>query len=230
MATPIRTNTLSGSEESHPTSAPPVVRQLKPPPEIWELVHPVTAERFKPGRSFASRLASRWTALVLFAFAVGLAGGGGVALWKHPAIWSSFHSARPAQMQPEKPKAENVETAKAAPVSSAAEAVVQPTETTPSAQSQTVNANLPARRVVPRRADSSRLNTESATGTRVSSSASASNQRPIGPTPGKAADGNAQGSTDSSTTKAKSSSALSPQLIAPVKPAPANKAKVIQWP
>ena len=60
------------------------VRTLKPPPEIWELVHPVATNKYKPGRVLATRVASRKVLMVLAGLLA--LGGIGLALWKYPIV------------------------------------------------------------------------------------------------------------------------------------------------
>ncbi|HSB27707.1 MAG TPA: hypothetical protein VLE19_07625 [Pyrinomonadaceae bacterium] len=55
-------------------------RTLKPPPEIWELVHPIPQQEFKPGKALASRLAGK--NVFVLAIAIVLTSGVGVASWK----------------------------------------------------------------------------------------------------------------------------------------------------
>ena len=55
-------------------------RTLKPPPEIWELVHPIPQQEFKPGKALASRLAGK--NVFALAVAIVLTSGVGVASWK----------------------------------------------------------------------------------------------------------------------------------------------------
>jgi hypothetical protein len=59
-------------------------RRLKPPPEIWELVHPIATSEFKPGRVLATRVANRNVLMVLagLLILVGIA----IAFWKLPIV------------------------------------------------------------------------------------------------------------------------------------------------
>ena len=68
--------------QSPPTSGS--TRRLKPPPEIWELVHPIAASEFKPGRVLATRVANRNVLMVLagLLILVGIA----IAFWKLPIV------------------------------------------------------------------------------------------------------------------------------------------------
>src|SRR5688572_16652901 len=78
MSAPIRSKVASDAKHQNP----PVVRTLKPPPEIWELVHPVDQKQFNPRQTFIRRLGSSATALSLVALVVGLVLGVCVAVLK----------------------------------------------------------------------------------------------------------------------------------------------------
>ena len=53
----------------------PVVRKLKPPPEIWELVHPVPPRQPTPGLAFITRLVSSRSMLILLVALILCVGG-----------------------------------------------------------------------------------------------------------------------------------------------------------
>jgi len=55
-------------------------KTLKPPPEIWELVHPVPTQEFKPSQALAARVATKNVLMV--AVGIVLASGVGLASWK----------------------------------------------------------------------------------------------------------------------------------------------------
>lgn len=57
-------NPVTGQKNEHVSAKPLVVRRLKDPPEIWDLVHE-TPPQFNPGGAFVARLTSRKTNLVL---------------------------------------------------------------------------------------------------------------------------------------------------------------------
>ena len=64
MSFPIRTSSESYTDdldEIQYTQSTGIsnVRTLKPPPEIWELVHPVTEQKFTPGQALTARLATK---------------------------------------------------------------------------------------------------------------------------------------------------------------------------
>ena len=76
-------------------------KKLKPPPEIWELVHPVAANKYKPGKVLATRLARRsvLTILVGSLVLVGLT----IALWKFPIV-QNVVAMLPKDEAPSKPR------------------------------------------------------------------------------------------------------------------------------
>jgi len=61
-----------------------VTRTLKPPPEIWELVHPVQEKKFHPGVNFARHLVSKNVLLGLLAAVAIVAAG--TAVWKYQVV------------------------------------------------------------------------------------------------------------------------------------------------
>jgi hypothetical protein len=79
MSAPIKAKTEFNSSESAedikktpigeetPMPKTPVVRTLRPPPEIWELVHPVPPKELTPGRAFIGRLATSRLMFILLA-------------------------------------------------------------------------------------------------------------------------------------------------------------------
>src|SRR5688572_5184946 len=85
MSAPMSSKVASDGQHTNP----PVVRTLKPPPEIWELVHPVEAKQFNPGQTFLRRLGSRATSLSLLALLVGLVSGAGFVALKFRGVQSS---------------------------------------------------------------------------------------------------------------------------------------------
>jgi len=60
------------------------IRTLKPPPEIWELVHPIATNRFKPGKALVTRLATKNVLLTLMGFFILVSVTMG--LWKFPIV------------------------------------------------------------------------------------------------------------------------------------------------
>lgn len=68
----VQTNAMNpetGAEDEQASGKPPVVRTLKPPPEIWDMVHEAP-EHFNPGGAFVARLTSTKTNLVLLTLTV----------------------------------------------------------------------------------------------------------------------------------------------------------------
>ncbi len=59
----------TGQENEHASAEPLVVRTLKAPPEIWDLVHETPGD-FNPGGTFVARLTSSKTNLILLTLAV----------------------------------------------------------------------------------------------------------------------------------------------------------------
>jgi len=68
MSAPISNKIPSSAEQINP----PLVRTLSPPPEIWELVHPVESRQFNPRLNFLRRLKLNATSFILMAMVVGL--------------------------------------------------------------------------------------------------------------------------------------------------------------
>jgi hypothetical protein len=218
---------------------PPVVRQLKPPPEIWELVHPVTTAKPKPIRSFLSRMVSSWAVLVCLAFVVGIGAGVGLALWKHPAAKAFFANqqkpveatqqqpvvtnAAPAPVQPSSTSADNSTAPPAASTETQPTATTTAPEVAASSEAQPAATESSSRPVVRRSTLPRQPRTpDAALGVRVGSPSSASSERP------ESAKSPERNPTDSAATKPKSNT--DSQVITPVKPAPASKPKVIPWP
>ena len=71
------------SPEATPIN-PPVVRHLKPPPEIWELVQPVEPRPYSPRLAFLTRFRPSATSLILFAVVGGVLLGIGAAIFRVP--------------------------------------------------------------------------------------------------------------------------------------------------
>ncbi len=219
-------------------------RTLKPPPEIWELVHPVSEEQFKPAEALAGRLANR--NLFMVVVAILLASGVSLAAWK-------FHIPQKVAAVFAEP---DVPARKSAPMT-ARHTTVDAPKTIPSTAATMTNAaviqpiaqgvnNDVAQPITT--ASKSAVRKPSKSGTRVASVAAAATTSittmsvvPSAGTKSKAQPGtgassvvssenkNAVNATDTAA-KSKPTSAASPQLVAPVKPTPAPKPKVIQWP
>ena len=228
-------------EHEH-TRANSTARTLKPPPEIWELVHPVSDEHFKPAEALAGRLANR--NLFMVVIAILLASGVSLAAWK-------FHIPQKVAAVFTEP---DVPAKKSAPMT-ARHTTVDAPKTIPSTAATMTNAaviqpiaqgvnNDVAQPIAT--VSKSAVRKPSKSGTRSASAASAATTSitttsvvPIAATKSKSQPGessvvssenkNAVNATDTAA-KSKPTSAASPQLVAPVKPTPAPKPKVIQWP
>lgn len=218
------------SDGQHTNS--PVVRTLKPPPEIWELVHPVEAMQFNPGQTFLRRLGSRATVLSLLALLLGLLLGAGFAL-KFRSVQSSTAVEKTQPVQAGSTSTDN-HTA-TPPNSSAAaidESVSEPTDgmvsdnsgrPAPSSRKRKVSIAVEARRPD---IGSETTNVEkSVAPPPARAEILTSNERSAG-----AIDSNKKSSSDPVSEKLKSKTTLSPQVIAPTKSDSTRKAKVIQWP
>jgi type IV secretory pathway VirB10-like protein len=242
MSSPMSTKAPATRSATGNNRQAPVVRQLKPPPEIWELVHPVTTAKPKPIRSFLSRVVSSWTVLVFLAFVVGIGAGVGLALWKHPAAKAFFANPQkpvevttqqqpvvtetaPAPVQPSSTTADNPAAPPAASTETQPTATARTPEVAASSETQPA-ANESSSRPIVRRGILPRQprTPDAALGVRVGSPSSASSERPT-----ESAKSPERKTTDSAAPKPKSNTDGS-QVITPAKPAPASKAKVIQWP
>ncbi|HJX92456.1 MAG TPA: hypothetical protein VJ372_18290 [Pyrinomonadaceae bacterium] len=219
-------------------------KTLKPPPEIWELVHPVSEEHFKPGDALVSRLAKK--NLFMVVVAILLTSGVSLAGWKfHIPQKVAAVFAEPdvpgKKSSPMTVRRTTVDTTKPIPSSAATmtnAAVIQPT-------AQGVNNNVAQPSST---ASKSAVRKSSKSGIRVASVATAATTsitttsvQPSAATKPKALLGTGESSAVSSenknavnatdtAAKSKPNPAASPQLVAPVKPTPAPKPKVIQWP
>jgi len=219
-------------------------RTLKPPPEIWELVHPVSEEHFKPAEALAGRLANR--NLFMVVVAILLASGVSLAAWKFhipqkvaavfaepdvPAKKSAPMTARHTTVDVPKtipstaatmtnaaviqPIAQGVNNDLAQPITTASKSAVRKSSkvgTRVASAAPTASTSITTSSVVPSAATKSKAQP----GTSESSVVSSENKNPVN-------------ATDTAA-KSKATSAASPPLVAPVKPNPAPKPKVIQWP
>ena len=217
-------------------AASTVVRTLKDPPEIWDLVHPAP-KGFDARSAFVSHLSSMRGGFVFrAATVVVLACVCAVGVW---VLRSA--QARSEVSTGEQPDAATVVSAPSAviPTAGAASAAVAPTESAPSAavsSNETDAVTLPGANVeasitsdaltekpVTARRRWPRIK---AHGSEPSTVATTEVSQPAIAPPTKTA----QSRTEPvATTTSKNSAPLSPQLIAPVKSTP-SKAKVIQWP
>jgi hypothetical protein len=220
-------------------------RTLKPPPEIWELVHPVSEEHFKPAEALAGRLANR--NLFMVVVAILLASGVSLAAWKFhipqkvAAVFAEpdVPAKKSAPMTARHTTVDATKTISSTGATMTNAAVIQPT-------AQGVNNDVAqpittARMSAVRKPSKSGTRAASAAAAAMPSSITTTSVVPSAGTKSKAQPGtgassvvsgenkNAVNATDTAA-KSKPTSAASPQLVAPVKPTPAPKPKVIQWP
>ena len=207
----------------------PVVRKLKPPPEIWELVHPVPP-RPTPGGAFISQLASSRSMFVLLVVLILCVGGYlGVRNGKR------LVGGRTAPVD----KATEVNSRKAAADKKSTEESNVPAPVVTSSVNQTTalaETEYPKRKASHRRSNSigavTGVSNRSAVGESVSSPAGSEvslpgNQKSRSLT--KTTEAAGANSADATSTQ-KSKTSLSPQLIDSPKTDAPRKSKVIQWP
>jgi hypothetical protein len=233
-------NKLSTQDET-PTTKVPVVRTLKPPPEIWELVHPVPPRQLTPARAFVARLASSRS---MFIFLAGVI----VFIGVYVGLRSGKRIAgvRNAQVVP----AKQVDTTKTgvgdsnkttlehnAPDPGVASTVDQPTdvggsENLPRKSSRRVSKPIGAVTQV----DNGPAVTETTTAIKTGSSPQRSQvSQPTGQKVAIKSLTNAtetakDDSSDAGSANRKSKTTLSTQLIDSPKTSTPRKAKVINWP
>jgi len=218
----------SSIEESFQVKVP-VVRKLKPPPEIWELVHPVPPKSTSGGAFFRRFASSKSMFIVLVGLT--LCVGGYIAVRSGKRI----ASARTVPVE----KTTQVDSRKAglaADHKSTEEANIQAPAATSSVNQTTAAAvsDYPRRRAAQRRSNStvavSDVSNRSAVGESVSSRAGSpaipSNQKKPSATTSETA---GTTSADAASSR-KSKTSLSPQLIDSPKTDTTRKSKVIQWP
>lgn len=226
MSTPMSSKIASDAEQT----SPPVVRTLKPPPEIWELVHPVEQQQFNPRQTFLRRLGSSATGLSLGAIVVGLVLGVCVAVLRFRAVPRSttVETIQPAHVGSTSSDNDSANQSNSSSIAIDGE-VAHPTDrsvgdnsrrmTLPSIKRKTnivVEARQPA------------IGSET---TIVEKTLAPPPARPqTRGTEGQSTGATEESSSDSTSEKPKSNTSLSPQVIAPVKSNSTRKAKVIQWP
>jgi len=215
-------------------------RTLKPPPEIWELVHPVSEEHFKPAEALVGRLANK--NLFMVVVAILLTSGVSLAAWrfhlpqKVAAVFAEPDV--PAKKSvPVTARRTTVDTTKAIPSAAATmtnAAVIQPT-------SQAVDNNVAQPTTTVRKSIVRKPTRVASVTAAATTSLTTTSVPPGSATKPKALLGTGESNAISSETKnavnatdaavkSKPNPAASPQLVAPVKPTPAPKPKVIQWP
>ena len=205
----------------------PQVRTLKPPPEIWELVHPVAPKKRSPVMAFVNRITSNGTTLMVLILAALALGGVSAFLIVRPDKFETATNPKTSSVQRARPTQSGAaRTAPATPTETnqvPADAAVglQPTTTvTPETLSQ-VPGSLTLKRVRP--AKKPVATSEYAVAERVGIKNS---ETP--PTVESSAE--KKNSIEPAATKPKANASASPQLIAPAKPSDSPKPKVIQWP
>ena len=202
----------------------PAVRTLKPPPEIWELVHPVEPKKRSPVMTFVNRITSNGTTLMVLILAALALGG-----------VSAFLIVRPDKFETTNPKTSSVQRAKPPQSGVASTAPATPPETNPVPTDAAIGIQ-PSTTVTP---ETLGQVPGSTTPKRVRPAKKPVSQYPVAervsiqnsetqPTVESTAE--KKNSIESATTKPKANASASPQLLAPAKPSESPKPKVIQWP
>jgi hypothetical protein len=230
MSAPGRSNYVPESFEVEdlfnvqPSPDIPAVRTLKPPPEIWELVHPVEPKKRSPGMAFVNRITSNGTTLMVLILAALALGGVAAFLIVRPDKFETNTNPKTSSVQRAKPPQSGVaSTAPATPPETPTDAAVglQPSTTvTPETLSQVPGSTTP-KRVRP--AKKPVAVSQDAIAERVSIKNSET-QPTVESTAEK------KNLIETGTTKPKANASASPQSIAPAKPSESPKPKVIQWP
>lgn len=228
----------SASLGETPAPSVPVVRTLKPPPEIWELVRPVQLKQVTGVRAFVGRLVSSQSIVVVLAAAIvsvgvyiGLRSGQKIAGVKNSQV-------SPTTQVDSKKRGVAVSTTPAVENSTPAAPVDVPVNQATVTAGSDELAPTPSRR-------SSKPNvtrvrneptiTETATATKPDSSASTQVSPAAESKTASQSTPNATGETvkarsDEAPSGNRTKSILSPQLIDSPKTTTPRKPKVIQWP
>ena len=229
---------VSSSYRAHREDVPKV-RTLKPPPEIWELVHPVAPPKRSPVMTLINRVTSNGTILMSLIFAALAIGGLSAFLIVRPDKMEAKTSSKTAnekRLQPTQSAPTN--TAPAALPDNQAQVVEKAVGVeTPDANRASVSpapesstTNLESLSTTPGPTERKKIKvappkslpaSEYAVAERVSGNA-AESQPVMDRTAEK------KKSLEATTTKAKSNP--NAPLIAPAKSSESPKAKVIQWP
>jgi hypothetical protein len=212
---------VSTPRPPEPVDRPIVVRTLKEPPEIWDLVHEAP-RNYSASSAFMARMGSlKGAATIAIVLFVVIGAGAGAVYWLKDPIRSSPGSTAPAANAatslPASPAAQPPATNNAAPI----ETAPAPLATTESPRVDVITS-VPAprrpRSFVHSRTNSGVVNDSETTATQTTTSP------PPSPTSSKPE------SRVATPPEAKNTAApVSQQMIAPPKTAP-PKAKVIQWP
>ena len=201
----------------------PQVRTLKPPPEIWELVHPVAPRKRSAAMALVNRITSNGTTLMLLICAALAIGGVSAFLIVRPDKLEAKTNPKTPVIQQTRPAQTGI--ASSAPVvSDKAPAAAAPTDiqravTTPATEIPGT-ANPTKNRAAKKPVSVS----QEVVAERVG--ADRSESRP-------AVEGAAERKSplvDTAPAKPKGTATSSPQVVAPAKTTESPKAKVIPWP
>ena len=223
------------SNQQEEKRSTPVVRTLKPPPEIWELVQPVETRQFSPRLTLLTRLRLSATNLVLFAVVGGVVLGVCAAIFRFraaegpitPPTVNAFHAG-----------ATDSEKGTTKPTSSVPPVAVAPVAVAPNEGSVTQVEDVSVSDDV-KKETARPIKRKPGPTAEVQRTDIASSETTVpGRSPAPKADQQTKAATetekktgvDPATAKPKATAALSPVVVAPPKPAPTPKAKVIQWP
>lgn len=201
----------------------PEVRTLKPPPEIWELVHPVAPRRRSPIMAFVNRITSNGTTLMILIFAALALGGVSAFLIVRPdKLEAKTTPKTPAVQRVRATQSDTGSSSQAAPPEnpSASDAAIDLPPTTATAVGEVPTTPGPKKARTAKKPVS--ISPE-VVAERVS--ADRAQSRPV-------VEGNTEkkNSLDSAAAKPKANASESPQLAVPAKPTESPKAKVIPWP
>jgi len=212
------------ASSTYPRKAPgiPQVRTLKPPPEIWELVHPVAPRKRSAAMTMVNRVTSNGTTLMLLICTALAIGGVSAFLIVRPDKLEAKTNPKTPAVRQARPAQTGV--ASSVPVvsdnapASAATIDIQPARTTTGAEipgTISPTKNRAAKKPV--------SVSQEVVAERVS--ADRSESRP-------AVEGVAERKSpvEIAPAKPKATATSSPQVVAPAKPTESPKAKVIPWP
>lgn len=243
-----------GESDVARTGRDQVVRTLKDPPEIWDLVHEARTE-FNPSSAFVGRL-TRINPLALAAIALIIGGGAVFGVMKFRGSPRSVTAPAPVRAEgsnslpaSSSPASNSTTTASSSPASSTITTATTlpasvPNNTASSNQPPAIppaSAALAGSKVDPdiplaapsalsfKPAVKSRRQNPTRSITASATLASGNNKaHQTSTTPGPKSD--SEKVADPTAAKRQPDKAQSPQLIAPAKTSPTPKAKVIQWP
>ena len=229
MAAPMSSKVRSDAERTNL----PVVRTLKPPPEIWELVHPVESKQFNPRLTFLRRIRSSATGLLLMAAVLGLVVGVCIAGLKFQGLQKATAVKTKQPLKVASPSSGNDTASPAKSFTSAIDrGATQPTDVSVSDNLRRANSPSGKRKVskaVEARKPDIKSEPTMKSGT-VSATPSALQARASDEPSTGITDSNEKSSSDPALAKPKSKTSLSSQVIAPPKSDSTRKAKVIPWP